>query len=64
VEALFNGFSDVHLNNKFNKFKYNVSDSQWIDIDAIIFTMTLKYNAYQNLYILDSNNVDTLSFFL
>jgi hypothetical protein len=61
VEVLLNWFSCARTN---NKFKYDVSDSQWIDVDAVISTVTLTYNRAQNLYILDENDANTLNSFL
>jgi hypothetical protein len=41
-----------------------MSDSQWIDVDAVISTMTLTYIRAHNLYILDENDANTLNSFL
>jgi hypothetical protein len=34
------------------KFKYDVCDSKWVDVDSIIMTISLTYNVLTRLYIL------------
>ena len=43
------------------KYKYDASDSKWIDVDSIIPTMTMTYQPSSNLYALDSNDVECLA---
>jgi hypothetical protein len=45
------------------KFKYNHSDCKWVDVDTIISTVTLTYNAVQKLYILDPSDFASLNDF-
>jgi hypothetical protein len=40
IQVLLNWFSKACVN---LKFKYNVSNLQWIDVDSIISTVTLSY---------------------
>jgi hypothetical protein len=35
------------------KFKYDGSDTQWIDLEAIISTMSMTFSARTNMYTLD-----------
>lgn len=42
------------------KFKYNVSNSQWINIDTILSTVTLTYQPSNNIYSLDPNDAKEL----
>jgi hypothetical protein len=46
------------------KFKYDVSDSQWIDVDSIISTVTLSYCSVSAIYILDQNDANSLNLFV
>jgi hypothetical protein len=57
VMILLNWFSKVpgHL-----KFKYDVTDSQWIDLDAVISTVTMELNTRTNIYTLDSDDASNL----
>lgn len=47
-----------------NKFKYEVTDTQWIDIDSVISTVALSFNSRSNIYTLDENDRDVLDEFL
>lgn len=40
------------------KFKFASSDTNWVDLDSIISTCTLTYEAATNLYWLDHKGVD------
>jgi hypothetical protein len=46
------------------KFKYDVSDSQWIDLDSIISTVTLSYCSVSAIYTLDQNDANSLNLFV
>jgi hypothetical protein len=61
IQVLLNWFpkARVHL-----KFKYNGSDSQWIDVDSIISTITLSYCCVSAIYTLDQNNANSLNLFV
>ena len=39
-----------------NKFKYDHTDSKWIDVDCIIFTVTMSYDSTNDMYTLDIND--------
>ena len=39
-----------------NKFKYDVTDTQWIDLDSVISTVALSYNGRTNVYTLEEND--------
>ena len=43
------------------KCKYDASDSNWIDVDSIISTMTMTYQPSSKLYALDSNDVECMA---
>ena len=45
-----------------NKFKYDRTDSKWFDVDCIISTVIMSYNSTNELYTLDKNNSEQLSF--
>ena len=47
-----------------DKFKYDHTDSKWIDIDCIICTVTLAYNPGNGVYSLDQNDAEHLRQFL
>ena len=47
-----------------DKFKYNHTDSQWIDIDCVISTVTMSYNPTNEIYTLDRNDSEQLSKFV
>ena len=47
-----------------NKFKYEVTDTQWIDIDSIICIVALSFNSTSNVYTLDENDRDVLDEFV
>jgi hypothetical protein len=46
------------------KFKYDISDSQWIDMDSIISTDTVSYCSVSAIYTLDQNDAYSLNFFV
>jgi hypothetical protein len=47
-----------------NKFKYDHTDSKWIDVDCIISTVTMSYNCKNEVYTLDKNDLEQLSKFV
>jgi hypothetical protein len=47
-----------------NKFKYDHTDSKWIDVDCIISTVTMSYNFTNKVYTLDRNDSEQLSKFV
>ena len=47
-----------------DKFKYDHTDSKWIDVDCIICTITMMYNSGNEVYSLDRNDVDLLNKFV
>ena len=61
IEVLLNWFSKSRGN---LKFKYDVSDSQWIDVDSIISIVTMSYSTLSCLYTLNRNDADSLNAFL
>jgi hypothetical protein len=61
IQVLLNWLSNAHVN---LKFKYDVSDSQWIDVDSIISTVTLSYCSVSTIYTLDLNNANSLNLFV
>jgi hypothetical protein len=61
IQVLLNWFSKARVN---LKFKYDVSDSQWIDVDSIISTVTLSYCFVSAIYTLDQNDANSLNLFV
>jgi len=47
-----------------NKYKYDYSDSKWIDIECIITNVTLSFNLVNSVYIVNSKNTDALDKFV
>src|ERR1700738_217709 len=47
-----------------NKFKYDHTDSKWIDVDCIISMVTMSYNSTNEVYTLDRNDLEQLSKFV
>ncbi len=47
-----------------DKFKYDHTDSQWIDIDCVISTVTMSYNSTNEVYTLDMKDSEVLSKFV
>jgi hypothetical protein len=47
-----------------NKFKYDHTNSKWIDVDCIISTVTMSYNSTNEVYTLDRNDSEQLSKFV
>jgi len=47
-----------------NKFKYEVTIIQWIDINNVHCTIALSFNSKTNVYILKENNKDVLDEFV
>lgn len=47
-----------------NKFKYEVTDTEWIDVDSIICIVAQCFNCTSNVYMLDENDRDVLDEFV
>ena len=47
-----------------NKFKYDHTNSKWIDVDCIISIMTMSYNATNKVYTLDRIDAEELEKFV
>jgi hypothetical protein len=47
-----------------NKFKYNATNTQWIDVEAIISTVTMKFNATTGVYTISEDDRVALDEFL
>jgi len=43
------------------KFKYNLTDSKWISLEAVITNVTLTYNLDTQVYCLDSGDAKNLN---
>lgn len=48
----------------FYKFKYDHSDSIWVDIDSIICTVTMSFNAENDVFELDPTDAESLNEFI
>jgi len=46
------------------KFKYDLTDSQWISLESIITNVTLTYNSETQVYTLDASDADNLNEYL
>lgn len=46
------------------KFKYDGFDIQWVDLEAIISTMSMTFSARTNMYTLDQTNAQSLDEFV
>jgi hypothetical protein len=46
------------------KFKYDGSDIQWIDLEAIISTMSMTFSARTNIYTLDQTDAQSFDEFV
>ncbi len=46
------------------KFKYDVIDIKWVDIDSIIFTITMNYEKEKYIYQLDCHDATSLDEFV
>lgn len=47
-----------------NKFKYDHTDTRWIDVDTVITTVTLEYSCSTDVYTLATEDVDALNEFV
>jgi len=47
-----------------NKFKYDHSDTKWVDIECIITTVTLSYNAVNCVYTVNPEDADAMNKFV
>ena len=61
IMVLLNWFSKSTGN---LKFKYDTSDTNWIDVGSIISTCTLAYEQSTNLYWLDHRDAESLDEFV
>lgn len=61
IMVLLNWFtkSPGHL-----KYKYEGSDTQWIDIDSVISTVSMSFNMRTNVYTLDDTDAKSLDEFV
>ena len=48
----------------FLKFKYDQTDYIWVDVDSIICTVTMSYNAQRDLFELDPVDGNSLNKFV
>jgi len=48
----------------FYKFKYDHCDSIWVDVDTIICTVTMSFNAGSNVFELDPVDAEALNEFI
>jgi hypothetical protein len=60
-QVLLNWFSKTQGN---SKFKYDHSDCKWVDVDAIISTVTLTYSPSQKVYTLNLEDAASLNEFV
>ena len=47
-----------------NKFKFDHTNSKWIDVDCIIYTMTISFNSPNEIYPLKRIDVEELEKFV
>ena len=47
-----------------NNFKYDHTNSKWIDVDYVISIITMSYNSTNEVYTLDRNDSEQLSKFV
>ena len=47
-----------------NRFKYDHTDTNWIDVDSIITTVTLSFNPVTSVYTLNPEDADALNKFV
>ena len=43
------------------KFKYNLTDSQWIGLESVITNVTLTYNSANQVYSMDRSDAENLN---
>lgn len=46
------------------KFKYDLTDSIWVDLETLISSVTMSYNEHHNVYTLDANDAEALAEFI
>ena len=46
------------------KFKYDLTNSIWVDLETLISSVTMTYNERQNVYTLDANDAEALVEFI
>jgi hypothetical protein len=61
IQVLLNWISKARVN---LKFKYDVRNSQWIDVDSIISIVTLSYCFVSTICTLDQNDANSLNLFV
>ena len=61
VQVMFNWFSKGAGR---NKFRYDVTDTQWIDVDCIISSVALTFHSRQNVYCLSDSDRQVLDDFV
>lgn len=59
--VLFNLFSKIRGS---LKYKYDVSDSQWIDVENTISIVPMRFEKSSNVYSLDYNDAKCLDAFV
>ena len=47
-----------------NKYKYDVTDTQWINIESMIYIIALSFNSNNNVYTLQENDGQVLDEFV
>ena len=47
-----------------NKYKYDHSDTKWIDIECIITTVILSFNSMNSMYTVNLEDADALNKFV
>jgi hypothetical protein len=47
-----------------NKYKYDVTDTQWIDIESVICIIALSFKSNSNIYTLEENDRQVLDEFV
>ena len=61
TQVMFNWFSKGMGR---NKYKYDVTDTQWIDVDCIISSIALTFDSRHNLYCLAEEDKQVLDDFV
>jgi hypothetical protein len=46
------------------KFRYDLSDSNWVDVESIISSVALTYNSATKMYSLDSEDASSFDTFV
>ena len=61
IQVLLQYFSETA---SLNKYKYDHSDTKWVDIECIITTITLSFNVVNSVYIVNREDADALNKFV